>query len=342
MSAHQKGAMDEDAATKLVVASLYFLRFVIPALVAPHAFGVTEVEPPPELQRALVLVAKVLQNTASGVEFDGSKEQYMAPCNAFVVQNQTSALKLFNMLIDAQSIGTRELKSKAATARHSRKAANKRDMSHALQEEMEERVAGMRDAALIVNEFALKRSFLPMLSVATASAPDDGTVRTARALIKADLKLHEQRAPTRVEPILSASMKLVSPYSAALQATVAEMAVYLPTDLVVFKEDDIGPSSYNSSDTVTHSMPVTHAMLLLDTVTAHRPSRLANVARMLRSSCQEVRAARHGSLCCCLTFVCGAGVGGGHDVARFSSCCVARRVVCRGGGSGLARRHHDV
>ncbi len=320
MSAHQKGVMDEDAATKLVVASLFFLRFVIPALVAPHAFGVTDVEPPPELQRALVLVAKVLQNTASGVEFDGSKEHYMAPCNAFVVQNQGNMLKLFNMLIDAQSIGLRELKNKAASARHSRnKSASKREHVHMLQEDMEERVVGMRDASLIVNEFALKRSFLPMLSssaLAGGAAADDGSLRTARALIKADLKLHEQRAPTRVEPILSASMKLVSPYAASLQSTVAEMAVYLPADLVVFKEDDIGPSSYNSSDTVSHSMPVTHAMLLLDTVTAHRPSRLANVARMLRSSCQEVRRALRVRACVCvLIAVARVGVGGRHGFA---------------------------
>lgn len=80
---HAAGVVNEDAATKLVVASLYFLRFVIPALVSPRAFRVIDVDPPVEMQRALVLVGKVLQCTASGVEFDGSKEIYMGTTWAF-------------------------------------------------------------------------------------------------------------------------------------------------------------------------------------------------------------------------------------------------------------------
>lgn len=142
---------------------------------------------------------------------------------------------------------------------------------------------------MIANEFGMKRSFLSKLG--EGADANEANVRSARAIVKMNLRLHEQRVPVRVDSILSASMKLASPYSESLKTTVSDMAEYLPSDLVVFKEDDVGPSTFDSdliSDTSTLPVPLTHKMLLVDAVTAHRPSRLAAVARLLRSSCQEV------------------------------------------------------
>lgn len=42
--------------------------------------------PSDKARRALVLIAKLLQNTANGVQF-GGKEEYMAPLNDFVTEN---------------------------------------------------------------------------------------------------------------------------------------------------------------------------------------------------------------------------------------------------------------
>ena len=273
--------MKETAATKLVVASLFFLRFICPAVVTPHAFGVMEFPPNMDFQRGLILVGKVLQNTASGVEFDGSKELYMNVCNSFVTSNQASMLKLFNGLIDAQSIGVRELKVKKEHQK-TMKARTKKEYAKVLAEEFEEKVYYLRDCALIVNEFGMKRSFLNVYR----QTSDEEAVRTARSLIKLDVKLHEQRVQNRAEHIMSKVLKVSTPYSSHLQDTITEFAEYLPNDLIVFSQDEIAVN-YETSDTANVG-PLTHPLLLLDAITAHRPSRLAAIARMLRSSCQEV------------------------------------------------------
>jgi hypothetical protein len=56
------------------IGGFMFLRFICPALVAPDSFGLIR-SVPPESRRALVLVAKVLQNLANFVPF-GSKEEF--------------------------------------------------------------------------------------------------------------------------------------------------------------------------------------------------------------------------------------------------------------------------
>ena len=284
------GAVDEGAATKLIVASLYFLRFLSPAIVTPQAYGLFDEAPVPEVQRSLVLLGKVLQNTACGVEFDGTKEEFMSCCNSFVQSNSGTMTKLFNALIDAQGIGTRELKSREKAAK-TKKNASKIVAVQIVQEEFEQRVFHLRDCALIVNEFGLKQSFMNMFR---AGGGSDRAVRTLRSLVKLDVKMHEQRASTRAEHIMARSLtNKSSMYHSVLLAVVADFAAYLPNDLVVFSDFenlDFGMSSINLeySDTSASVGQLTHPLLLLDTITAHRPSRLAAVARMLRASCQEV------------------------------------------------------
>lgn len=48
---------------------------------------------PPQMRRRLILIAKVIQNLASGVRF-GTKEQYLQDMNAFLDQG-TPAVHLF-------------------------------------------------------------------------------------------------------------------------------------------------------------------------------------------------------------------------------------------------------
>jgi neurofibromin 1 len=69
------------ASPRVGVAGFFFLRFVCPALVAPEQLGLPS-PPSAEARRGLVLVAKVLQNAASGVLF--KKEPFMLPLNDFV------------------------------------------------------------------------------------------------------------------------------------------------------------------------------------------------------------------------------------------------------------------
>ncbi len=67
------------------VGGFMFLRFLCPALVSPEAFGLIRTVAG-EARRALVLVAKTLQNLANMVVF-GSKEEYMVPLNPFIEAN---------------------------------------------------------------------------------------------------------------------------------------------------------------------------------------------------------------------------------------------------------------
>eukprot|EP01104_Vermistella_antarctica_P004416 TRINITY_DN14870_c0_g1_i1.p1 TRINITY_DN14870_c0_g1~~TRINITY_DN14870_c0_g1_i1.p1 ORF type:complete len:704 (+),score=152.05 TRINITY_DN14870_c0_g1_i1:287-2398(+) len=66
--------------------SFLFLRFICPAIVSPTAFGITDKQPTSEARRALVLIAKTIQNVVNAVAF-GDKEQYMLPMNQFIANN---------------------------------------------------------------------------------------------------------------------------------------------------------------------------------------------------------------------------------------------------------------
>ena len=68
------------------IGAFMFLRFMQPSIFSPEGFGVLDSPPPAAARRALILVAKVLQNLANGVKF-GNKEAFMADMNAFVMAN---------------------------------------------------------------------------------------------------------------------------------------------------------------------------------------------------------------------------------------------------------------
>ena len=61
---------------------MIFLRFLNPALVLPHEFGIVDAEPLPRIKRGLTLVSKILQNIANHVMF--TKEFHMRCFNDYL------------------------------------------------------------------------------------------------------------------------------------------------------------------------------------------------------------------------------------------------------------------
>jgi len=74
------------ASRRQVVAGFYFLRFVCPAIFSPEKFGLAKGNIPAVGQRSLILIAKILQNLANGVQF-GAKEAYIQPANFFITDH---------------------------------------------------------------------------------------------------------------------------------------------------------------------------------------------------------------------------------------------------------------
>jgi len=80
-------------AEHIAISGTFFLRFICPALVAPHSYALLmtpdrkkPIVPSDQLQRQLVLLGKVLQNLANGVLF-GKKEPFMVRMNQFITKN---------------------------------------------------------------------------------------------------------------------------------------------------------------------------------------------------------------------------------------------------------------
>lgn len=68
-----------------IIANFVFLRLVCPAVTSPHTHGLFNNPPTADAQRMLVLVSKLLINTATNVQF--AKEEYMTPLNPFIEKN---------------------------------------------------------------------------------------------------------------------------------------------------------------------------------------------------------------------------------------------------------------
>eukprot|EP00002_Diphylleia_rotans_P015700 TRINITY_DN3042_c0_g2_i4.p1 TRINITY_DN3042_c0_g2~~TRINITY_DN3042_c0_g2_i4.p1 ORF type:complete len:1083 (+),score=225.45 TRINITY_DN3042_c0_g2_i4:1247-4495(+) len=75
------------------VGGFVFLRYLCGGIMTPEKYGIFEGEISPLGRRALILVAKILQNLNNAVEFDGVKEAYMMGANAFI-QEKMSDLKM--------------------------------------------------------------------------------------------------------------------------------------------------------------------------------------------------------------------------------------------------------
>ena len=80
------------------VGGFFFLRFIGPVLVSPEAFGLVPLDfVSPPLRRTLILVSKILQTLANGIEF-GSKEEYMISANTFITQRRPDLSTLIGLL----------------------------------------------------------------------------------------------------------------------------------------------------------------------------------------------------------------------------------------------------
>ncbi|KAL9642180.1 hypothetical protein ABK040_007183 [Willaertia magna] len=68
----------------IAASSLLFLRFITPCITAPLLFNLISAPPTKNAQRTLMLISKILQQTANQIEFSEKKEQYMVPANQFI------------------------------------------------------------------------------------------------------------------------------------------------------------------------------------------------------------------------------------------------------------------
>lgn len=80
------------------VAGFIFLRFFCPAILAPDTNGLYGGTLNEKERRLLILVSKVLQNLANGVDF-GNKEPYMQDMNSFIHDNVAHVHKFFDTLV---------------------------------------------------------------------------------------------------------------------------------------------------------------------------------------------------------------------------------------------------
>jgi len=71
-------------AKEKAVGAIIFLRLLCPAILSPENFGLVDEPPSIEARRHLILVAKVIQNLANGIEF-GNKEQFMVDLNPLIL-----------------------------------------------------------------------------------------------------------------------------------------------------------------------------------------------------------------------------------------------------------------
>ena len=91
---------DADGAARAALSGVLFLRFAVPAIVAPAAHGVLPEPPPVAAARSLVLVSKVITSLANGVEL-GTKEAFLAPLQPLVADN-IEAMQSFLGVLGAQ------------------------------------------------------------------------------------------------------------------------------------------------------------------------------------------------------------------------------------------------
>eukprot|EP01119_Soliformovum_irregulare_P005838 TRINITY_DN1759_c0_g1_i1.p1 TRINITY_DN1759_c0_g1~~TRINITY_DN1759_c0_g1_i1.p1 ORF type:complete len:1565 (+),score=473.74 TRINITY_DN1759_c0_g1_i1:88-4695(+) len=77
------------------MSAFFFLRFICPAISAPHAYGLLAAPPTDTCQRQLVLLSKCLQNIANATKF-GAKEEFMAQMNDFVESNVETLQKFYD------------------------------------------------------------------------------------------------------------------------------------------------------------------------------------------------------------------------------------------------------
>lgn len=81
-----------------LIGGFFFLRFINPAIVTPHAYMLIDRFPGEHLRRTLTLVAKMLQNLANKPTY--SKEPYMTSLSPFIDSNKLRVNRFLNDLCE--------------------------------------------------------------------------------------------------------------------------------------------------------------------------------------------------------------------------------------------------
>lgn len=79
------------------IGGLYFLRFLIPSIFAPHAYGLLPEPPCEKTQRTLILVSKVIQNIANMTM--PKKEPFMLALSSFIGRSIPKVKGFYNKLV---------------------------------------------------------------------------------------------------------------------------------------------------------------------------------------------------------------------------------------------------
>jgi hypothetical protein len=97
----QKKFTDEGSSVSFIsISGLIFLRFLCPALTAPQFYQLVPTQPGRNATRTLMLLGKILQQTANHVPFN--KEKYMLPANDFIEENVGRLRTFFDELSTVQ------------------------------------------------------------------------------------------------------------------------------------------------------------------------------------------------------------------------------------------------
>eukprot|EP01130_Rhizamoeba_saxonica_P015853 TRINITY_DN7193_c0_g1_i1.p1 TRINITY_DN7193_c0_g1~~TRINITY_DN7193_c0_g1_i1.p1 ORF type:complete len:1667 (+),score=361.12 TRINITY_DN7193_c0_g1_i1:509-5509(+) len=83
------------------VGGLFFLRFVIPSIVAPHYYGLLQDPPSDPTQRQLILISKILQSIAN-MALPGKKETYLEFMTHFIEENIPKVEDFYVEIMDEQ------------------------------------------------------------------------------------------------------------------------------------------------------------------------------------------------------------------------------------------------
>ncbi|EMR11809.1 hypothetical protein PNEG_00235 [Pneumocystis murina B123] len=81
-----------------LIGGFFFLRYINPAIVTPHAYMIIDGSPGEHLRRTLTLVAKMLQSLSNKSSY--SKEPYMAFLSSFIDLNKPRVNKFLNDLCE--------------------------------------------------------------------------------------------------------------------------------------------------------------------------------------------------------------------------------------------------
>eukprot|EP01080_Neovahlkampfia_damariscottae_P007477 gene7477-11801_t len=89
----------DEQITKLSVGGVIFLRFFCPAIASPLSAKFVDKIPPKNANRTFVLLSKIIQNLANGIQF-GQKEPYMKNSNEYLGKKEKEVSKYLYNVVD--------------------------------------------------------------------------------------------------------------------------------------------------------------------------------------------------------------------------------------------------